>query len=76
MLLTTIVFRTFPATNSALLKGHRRALSGCMPMMGGMGAVAWSSLKELQPQSSGLHAAVQGLRSRSPIGNKRNSSRA
>ena len=48
------------------MKGHRRALSGCMPMMGGIGVVAWSSLRELQSPS--LHTTTPGLRSRSPIG--------
>ncbi|CAL8101280.1 unnamed protein product [Orchesella dallaii] len=44
-------------------KGHRRALSGCLPMVG-MGAVAWSSLRELDNAASTLHHPP--LRSLSP----------
>lgn len=65
------------ATSSNWQKGHRRALSGCLPMVG-MGAVAWSSLRELDntaasastaaPFHHGHHHPTPPLRSLSPDG--------
>lgn len=55
---------------SALQKGHRRALSGCLPSA--VGAVAWSSLRDLDTASnlpgSHLSAVVAPVRSLSPEG--------
>ena len=55
-------FRVGPTHGSSVLhKGHRRALSGCLPMVG-MGAVAWSSLRELEaPQPHPSFAPFRGL---------------
>lgn len=39
--------------SSALQKGHRRALSGCLPSA--VGAVAWSSLRDLDTVSHPSH---------------------
>ncbi|OXA64695.1 Solute carrier organic anion transporter family member 5A1 [Folsomia candida] len=54
--------------SSALQKGHRRALSGCLPSA--VGAIAWSSLRDLDttaPTNSSSHfTAVALVRSWSP----------
>ncbi len=53
--------------SSALQKGHRRALSGCLPSA--VGAIAWSSLRDLDTAAANQHfTAIAVVRSLSPEG--------
>lgn len=55
--------------SAAIIKGHRRTLSGCMPMVG-LGVVAWSSLRDLESSPQTFHHPITAglVRTKSPEG--------